>query len=495
MWGILFFQKWRRTGNGRCGLTLACAALVSVGMLSGSPTWGSGFALSGVGVKANGMGGAFRAVADDWSAAYWNPAGLAYVTQSEVSVLGQVFSPRPDFTPNITYNGYEIGYGSVNGTRQFPNDRNFLIGGVSGFYRIPTIEAFTFGVAVYEPHTNASEWNLYKLPYPFKGDSSFAYPEHNFQSKVKVVDIHPTIAKEIIPGRLALGMGIGIEWGTLHLRQPFFQSNPFPPPLNSRPEEFFVVDNRLRTSGWGVGANFGALVKIGNVLRMGASLRSPVTLHLDGDLTSTTYFPFNQDILDPRETRVPDSLKFMFDGQSRRFSGTAKGKLNLPWDIGSGVAVFLGKRLTFSADAAYTRWANLWNLRFDVSGKGLLGQPLAPLSVPLHWENTWRGSAGVQVVASDYLTFRGGYHFEGSAIPDETFSPLFVDLDNKHSVNAGAEAALGGFGFGYSFEWLFASRRDISNLADVNGDGRYDNLTGTYDFSTFVSYATVSYRF
>ena len=39
---------------------------------------------SGVGVRAMGMGGAFVAVADDFSAMYWNPAGLAQMRDREV---------------------------------------------------------------------------------------------------------------------------------------------------------------------------------------------------------------------------------------------------------------------------------------------------------------------------------------------------------------------------------------------------------------------------
>lgn len=39
---------------------------------------------SGVGVRAMGMGGAFAGVADDFSAVYWNPAGLAQLRQFEV---------------------------------------------------------------------------------------------------------------------------------------------------------------------------------------------------------------------------------------------------------------------------------------------------------------------------------------------------------------------------------------------------------------------------
>lgn len=40
---------------------------------------------SGVGVRAMGMGGAFAGVADDFSALYWNPAGLVQLRQFEVS--------------------------------------------------------------------------------------------------------------------------------------------------------------------------------------------------------------------------------------------------------------------------------------------------------------------------------------------------------------------------------------------------------------------------
>jgi len=41
---------------------------------------------SGVGVRAMGMGGAYLGVADDFTAVYWNPAGLAQMTQREVYV-------------------------------------------------------------------------------------------------------------------------------------------------------------------------------------------------------------------------------------------------------------------------------------------------------------------------------------------------------------------------------------------------------------------------
>ena len=48
-------------------LVLSCPRLASAG----------GFEGPGLGARAESMGGAFIGVADDWTAIYWNPAGLA----------------------------------------------------------------------------------------------------------------------------------------------------------------------------------------------------------------------------------------------------------------------------------------------------------------------------------------------------------------------------------------------------------------------------------
>jgi hypothetical protein len=42
----------------------------------------------GIGPRAMGMGGAFTAIADDTSAVYWNPAGLAQISSYEISISG-----------------------------------------------------------------------------------------------------------------------------------------------------------------------------------------------------------------------------------------------------------------------------------------------------------------------------------------------------------------------------------------------------------------------
>ena len=60
------------------------ASPVRAGESGGQP---GAFLQYGVGARALGMGGAFFAVADDATAAYWNPAGLAYLQRKEVTTM------------------------------------------------------------------------------------------------------------------------------------------------------------------------------------------------------------------------------------------------------------------------------------------------------------------------------------------------------------------------------------------------------------------------
>jgi long-subunit fatty acid transport protein len=55
----------------------------------------------GSGARASGMGGAFIAIADDATAASWNPAGLMRLERPEVSMVGAYCNRREDFSSDL----------------------------------------------------------------------------------------------------------------------------------------------------------------------------------------------------------------------------------------------------------------------------------------------------------------------------------------------------------------------------------------------------------
>ena len=75
------------------------APAASAGESGGQP---GQFLQYGVGARALGMGGAFYAVADDASAAYWNPAGLAYLQRKEITTMQASLWEQT----SLTYFGY-----------------------------------------------------------------------------------------------------------------------------------------------------------------------------------------------------------------------------------------------------------------------------------------------------------------------------------------------------------------------------------------------------
>ena len=73
------------------GLTLALAlvatAVAPTAAFAATGETGFAFLKLGVGARAMGMGSAYVAIADDPTALYWNPAGLASVTKTQVTAM------------------------------------------------------------------------------------------------------------------------------------------------------------------------------------------------------------------------------------------------------------------------------------------------------------------------------------------------------------------------------------------------------------------------
>ena len=460
-------------------------------LTSGQLALAGGFALSGVGSKAIGMGGAFRGLADDWSAAYWNPAGLTQLEQSELNGMLVAITPKVEYNPNITYGGIDIGY--RNGSTRYPNEKSIFIPDFSGFFRLNAVKDYTVGLAIFVPYGLGSEWDLMN---PIGRDLAHEFPFHDHESKLAIIDFHPTVAKSFSDGKFSVGAGLSIQRGSITFHKTYLSPSGLP-----IPHENLYVDSEMEGTGWGFGANFGLLYKMSDKLRLGLSGKTGGKISFDGTSTQELYTlenPGLQDILLGNATSAIDSAQiyYLFALENHLAEPDASGDLKLPADFGLGLAYKPNSKLTLTGEVAYTMWSALDQIELDLTGTDLRGLPMDTTSVIfLDWENTLRISLGAEYWVREPLAIRLGYYLDPTPIPDKTFSPLIPDVGDKNSFNIGAALRFSGLELSYNFEYISFKDRDVSALEDANSDGAFDNYPGLFKMSLYASHASVTYRF
>ena len=81
----------RRNAVGAAVILLACSAFLTCSVLfvapAGATKFAGAFMENGAGARALGMGSAFTAIADDPSATFWNPAGLAVMSRRQILAM------------------------------------------------------------------------------------------------------------------------------------------------------------------------------------------------------------------------------------------------------------------------------------------------------------------------------------------------------------------------------------------------------------------------
>jgi long-chain fatty acid transport protein len=471
---------------------LVFAAIMAMSLFAAQGAQAGGYALSGVGSKAINMGGAFRGLADDWSAAYWNPAGLTQLDQSELNAMLVAISPKPQFNPNITLNGLDLGY--RNGQVRYPNDKTHFFPDVSGFFKIKGLKGITAGLAIYVPYGLGSEWDLFD---PINMDLANPFPWIDHKANVSIMDFHPTVAKAFMDNKLSLGAGISFERGSMTFQKTYLKPSGMP-----IPHENLIINSDMTGSGWGYGANIGILYKFSSKLQCGISAKTSSTLKLDGN-AKQELSTFKDDdlrtiLLSNSYTAAESAqIMFLFETNNHVANPKVKADFKTPADVGFGIAFKPSEKLTITGDFSYTNWSSIDKITLKLSGNDPTGSPAQNSVIMLNWDNTIRFSLGAEYWVAKPLALRLGYYFDQSPIPDKTFTPLIPDVGDKNSLNIGAAVKYSGLEFSYNFEYLAFKDRTIAASAydDVNGDGYYDNYPGAFKSKLYASHVSLTYRF
>jgi len=441
---------------------ILCMSLLAIQLFAG------GFALTGVGSRATSMGGAFRGLSDDPSAMFWNPAGLGFMNENSFSLGGTFILPTSSWDPTGTavpqVPGFEATeYEAETSLRMFP----------TAFLTMTKNSRIKYGLGVYVPYGLGTTWDAYKLPTQSPAGPlvySDGFPDEEMMSSIAVIDVHPTIAYQILPN-LSVGAGLSAMYGMIDIAQVKFN-----PQLGAM-YPFVPITSDLSGSGIGFGANMGVMFKPTWCMSIGLSGKLPSTIAMEGDATVNLWQPASIDTLG---NPVPP----------QKLGGTSDidADLKLPAEIGIGIASTRIPNLTLTLDYAYTMWDRLDEVVIEMKDPAqVLGTTESVLV--FDWENTHRVSMGAEY-SMGVNKLRAGMFYDQSPIPESTQIPTISDISDKISANIGWGREFGRIGVETNLQWVMFSEREIKDT-----DATANNTPGKYNTNSISGNLGLSYKF
>jgi len=159
--------------------------VVFIALLS-SQALANGLNLNSLGTKALTMGGAFVGLADDFSALYWNPAGMAQFDKKYFGFYGTDLIPSGTYklAPSIP------GMGTISLVDAKTATKHYIAGMAAYFH--PVSENVVAGIGVYVPAGLGGNWDGDDFAM-IAGDN----PNLEWRSKIGLVTIAPALAFKV----------------------------------------------------------------------------------------------------------------------------------------------------------------------------------------------------------------------------------------------------------------------------------------------------------
>ena len=484
----------------------------------------SGLGLKLVGARAFSLGGAFRGVANDFSAAYWNPAGMTRLNGFQIG-FGAVgvrpvatLTPKnltPDvFNPDPTLGGlYGLNNGYTTSATSLTEKTHMIPSFAFGYHAEGSKIAYGFSLSV--PFGSGTDWNLFNLGQinNYGNLVSSQYPEFDTVSDIAILAFQPTVTIELSE-KLSFGVGLIYTKADISFRQPSFSDNStLGTPFGTYQYPYWVTDTFLDGSGTGFGLNLGVMFEASEKLSIGVDVQWFGDIDINGEVVATTYFPRNDDkfkfiiglladtSLDAATRAVYERAAFAYSGGSfENTSDAVTTTLPLPLEIGFGIGYQVSEKLMISADLMMTQWS-AWdeipiniNKDFDGNGKDDV------TTLVEHWEDVNKFSVGLEYLIMDsdkkQAFLRFGFASDGSPIPDETQGAFIPDIGTKNSVFSGFGINMGSITIDLAAQTMFVDDRIIEIAALVDGDPtERTNIPGVWSLEESAFVAGLAYSF
>jgi long-subunit fatty acid transport protein len=295
----------------------------------------------GAGAKATGYGGAFTAIADDFSATFYNPAGLATVKHREL-VSGWLFS-----RPNVTM-GAENAYDELTSGPVLGNVFPFEILGIKA----------SFGIYNFWPRHGARVLHIQSSPLEFSGGSQGnsggpispgvnlriprRLPESIYLSNEQQQHLDFVTGLGLkLHDKFYFGAGLRANVKLLgDVDVDFIQTSKGAGVLAPTPPGASQITGQITarpTFGW----ILGGLIDVGNGLKIGGTWKQETSSIFRQGLNAHTTLPTTDELAVVIPVKGQINLDTFFEPQ--------EATLGLAWDI--------NERWTVSADFTWQDWS------------------------------------------------------------------------------------------------------------------------------------------
>jgi len=421
----------------------------------------NGLNLNSLGTRALAMGGAFVGLADDFSAIYWNPAGIALFQKKYFGFFGT------DLIPSSTYK-LDVDVPPVITLVNAKTETKHYLTGLAAYYH-PVNEKVVVGLGVYVPSGLGALWDgtdFAALPVQAGLPPN---PTINWKSKIGMVTFSPALAIKV-NDKLSIGATFNINYAMFDLSM-WAGATEAPMP---------VVDlgqYEESMTGWGYGATLGVLFRPVEKLSFGATFRSASTIGFKGEATISGMTDLGEAMIPPTPLNDTSDLE---------------REVTWPMWLAAGVAFRPIEGLTLTGDVQWTQWSTI-----DVMNTVFVDPFWATImeegARPMYWDDALQIRIGAEYKINSYA-FRAGYYYDPSPAPDRTMNVLLPNFD-FNVITAGIGTHLDGLQLDFGIEYLMGKERYVPPTYVIMDPDWETAQPGIYNMNIIVPTISVSYRF
>jgi len=362
---------------------LAVAVFVAVLLAQANLGSGAGFLIYEHGAAAMAMAGAFISIANNPSAIWHNPAGIAFLKGTQFSVGTTLIWPSSTMT--LTQWPYSVPSKTWEQKSQvfFP----------STFYITHSVgEKVTLGFGFFSPYGLGSSWPI---------ENQLRYL--GYEDDMKTFFFNPTVGIKLTD-QLSVGAGFSYIYSTVLFKLVEY--------TDLGPYGAYDVPAELEGNGDSWAFNAGLLYRA-DKFSFGVNWRSSFNIDYKGDLTLDT-------------SPIPSPLRPLFPTKAG-----GETTFKFPNIFGVGASVNVTEALLLTADIHYVLWS-----RFDKYVVTFDDPRLDPLETLENWKDSFTFRLGGQYTISPQFSLRAGVMYDQTPQPVESIDPLLPDAD-RVAVTAG----------------------------------------------------------